>query len=132
MSHGNTAFVRCLSFNIGESDRAAQLPSCTRAKKEELPTVLRHPEAPPRNNACENEARVAARRRDVSLHTKTKEGTQACDTMTGIVRTARKLGVSAFKYIADRTSEDFRLSSLADPIRARTRDLDSANGCRGP
>lgn len=104
----------------------------TKAKKEELLTVLRHPEAPPHNNGCENEARVAARRRDVSLHTKTREGTQACDTMTSIVRTAKKLGLSAFKYIADRISEDFRLCSLADLIRARTPDLNSANGCRGP
>lgn len=104
----------------------------SRAKKEELLTVLRHPEAPLHNNACENEARVAARRRDVSLHTRTKEGTQACDTMTSIVRTAGKLGVSAFKYIADRISGAFRLSSLADLIRARTAHLNSANGCRGP
>ena len=104
----------------------------TKAKKEELLTVLRHPEAPPHNNGCENEARVAARRRDVSLHTKTKEGTQACDTMTSIVRTAKKLGLSAFKYIRDRVSGAFRLPSLADLIRARTHHLNSANGCRGP
>ncbi len=91
----------------------------TRAKKEMLLVVLRHPEVPLHNNACELEARVAARRPDVSLHTRTDEGTNACDTMTSIVRTARKLGVSAFEYIRDRVGRTFRLSSLADLIRAR-------------
>ena len=66
-----------------------------------------------------NEARVAARRRDVSLHTRTDEGTAACDTMNSIVRTAKKLGVSAFEYIRDRVSRLFRLPSLADMIRER-------------
>ena len=59
----------------------------TMAKKRTLLAVLRHPELPLHDNACELEARVAARRRDVSLHTRTSEGTAACDTMTSIVRT---------------------------------------------
>ena len=92
----------------------------TRAKKETLLAVhLRHPEIPLHNNACELEARVAARRRDVSLHTRTDEGTAAGDTMNSIVRTAKKLGVSAFEYIRDRVSRLFRLPSLADMIRER-------------
>jgi hypothetical protein len=92
----------------------------TRAKKETLLAVhLRHPELPLHNNACELEARVAARRRDVSLHTRTDEGTAACDTMNSIVRTAKKLGVSAFEYIRDRVSRLFGLQSLADMIRER-------------
>jgi hypothetical protein len=77
----------------------------TRAKKETLLAVhLRHPELPLHNNASELEARVAARRRDVSLHTRTDEGTAACDTMDSIVRTAKNLGVSAFECIALRHS----------------------------
>jgi hypothetical protein len=92
----------------------------TMAKKESLLAVhLQHPELPLHNNACELEARVAARRRDVSLHTRTNEGTAACDTMNSIVRTAKKLGVSAFEYIKDRVSRLFRLPSLADMIRRR-------------
>ena len=81
--------------------------------------VLRHPELPLHNNACELEARVAVRRRDVSLHTMSAAGTRACDTMTSIVRTAKKLGLSAFKYIRDRVSLSFQLPSLAELIRAR-------------
>jgi len=91
----------------------------TKAKKKTLLIVLRYPELPLHNNACELEARVAARRRDVSLHTMTEAGTQACDTMTSIVRTAKKLGLSAFKYILDRVSQSFQLPSLAELIRAR-------------
>ncbi len=91
----------------------------TRAKREMLLLVLRHPEIPLHNNACELEARVAARRRDVSLHTMTAAGTKACDTMTSIVRTAKKLGVRAFQYIRDRVSRSFQLPSLAELIRAR-------------
>jgi hypothetical protein len=91
----------------------------TRAKKEMLLLVLRHPELPLHNNACELEARVAVRRRDVSLHTMSAAGTRACDTMLSIVRTAKKLGLSAFKYIRDRVSLSFQLPSLAALIRAR-------------
>ena len=39
--------------------------------------------------------------------------------MNGIVRTAKKLGVSAFEYTRDRVSRLFRLPSLADMIRRR-------------
>jgi len=102
----------------------------TKAKKTMLLLVLQHPEIPLHNNACELEARVAARRRDVSLHTRTEEGTQACDTMTSIVRTAKKLGLSAFKYIRDRVSQSFQLPSLAELIRARAA-LHSKEPCAG-
>lgn len=95
--------------------------SKTRAKKSSLLMVLSHPELPLHNNGSELEARVAARRRDVSLHTRTKEGTAACDTMTSIVRTAKKLGQSAFKYIQDRVSGAYNIPSLADQISARAR-----------
>jgi len=98
----------------------------TRAKKEMLLLVLRHPELPLHNNACELEARVAVRRRDVSLHTMTPAGTRACDTMLSIVRTAKKLGLSAFKYIRDRVSLSFQLPSLAALIRARAAERSTA------
>jgi cell division protein FtsB len=102
----------------------------TRAKKEMLLLVLRHPELPLHNNACELEARVAARRRDVSLHTMTAAGTRACDTMTSIVRTAKKLGLSAFKFIQDRVNQSFQITSLAELIRARAANR-STEPCAG-
>ena len=45
----------------------------SKAKKEELLTVLKHPEVPLHNNLSENGARIQKRREDVSLHTKSKE-----------------------------------------------------------
>ncbi len=91
----------------------------TRAKKENLLTVLKHPEIPLHNNRSENGARVQKRREDVSLHTKTDEGTRAKDTMMTIVETCKRLGVNAFKFIHDRVSHKFEMPTLAQLIRMR-------------
>ena len=88
----------------------------TKAKKEELLAVLKHPDLPLHNNRSENGARVQKRREDVSLHTKTPEGTKAKDTMMSIVETCKKLGVSAYQYIDDRVSGKFEFRALASLI----------------
>ncbi len=89
----------------------------TEAKKSELLLVLKYPELPLHNNEAELGARVIARKRDVSLHTITEEGTKANDTFLTIVETAKKLGVSAYEYIRDRVAKRFEMPSLADMIR---------------
>ncbi len=86
------------------------------AKKKELLLVLKYPELPLHNNAAELGARTQARKRDVSLHTMTPDGTQAQDTFLTIVQTAKKLEVSAYAYIYDRVSKRFHLPSLAELI----------------
>jgi hypothetical protein len=91
----------------------------SKTKKVELLTVLKHPEIPLHNNRSENGARVQKRRQDVSLQTKTEEGTKAKDTMMSIVETCKKLGVSAYHFIYDRISQRFELPSLAELIRAK-------------
>ncbi len=91
----------------------------SRAKKQELLAVLRHPQLPLHNNPAEHGARTEKRRKDVSLQTKTPEGTRAKDTMMSIVETCKKLGVSAYHFIYDRISQNFQLPSLADMIRAK-------------
>jgi hypothetical protein len=91
----------------------------TKAKKENLLMVLRYPELPLHNNGSELEARVQARKRDVSLHTMTEDGTKANDTFLTLVRTAKKLGVNPYEYIYDRVSKRFRLPSLADLIKEK-------------
>ncbi len=93
----------------------------TRAKKENLLTVLEHPEIPLHNNRSENGARVQKRREDVSLQTKTDEGTRAKDTMMTIVETCKKLGVSAYKFIHDRISKNFNMPTLAELIRKKAK-----------
>jgi len=92
----------------------------TKAKKEALLMVLRYPELPLHNNGSELEARVQVRKRDVSLHTMSEDGTKANDTFLTIVRTAKKLEVSPYDYIYDRVSKRFRLPSLADLIKEKS------------
>jgi len=93
--------------------------SKTKVKKKELLLVLKHPELPLHNNRSENGARVQKRREDVSLHTITKEGTDAKDAMMTTVETAKKLLVNPFKYIFDRISKKFEMPFLANLIRAK-------------
>lgn len=58
-------------------------------------------------------ARAEKRRQDVSLQTKTEEGTKAKDTFFTITQMAKKLGVSSYEYIYDRLSKQFNMPSLA-------------------
>jgi hypothetical protein len=90
----------------------------TAAKKAELLTVLSVPVVPLHNNASELSARVSARRRDVSLHSRSERGARAMDIFTTLVETSKKLRVSAYAYFRDRITRRFHLSSLAHQIRA--------------
>ncbi len=86
----------------------------TAAKKDELLTVLSVPEVPLHNNASELGARVSARRRDVSLHSRSERGVRAMDIFTTLVQTSKKLGISAFAYLRDRLSGGL----LQQPVRS--------------
>lgn len=91
----------------------------TRENKAELLMVLKYPQLPLHNNEAELAAREQVRKRDVSLHTMTDEGTLASDTFLTIVQTAKKLGVSVYEYIHDRVSKKFKMPSLAELIRMK-------------
>jgi len=91
----------------------------TKANKTQLLLVLKYPELPLHNNDAELGARVQVRKRDVSLHTMTKDGTKANDTFMTIVQTAKKLGVSSYEYIHDRVSKSFCMPSLSELIEAK-------------
>ena len=88
----------------------------TGCKKKALLSVLKHPELPLHNNESELGARVEKRRQDVSLQTKSQEGTDAKDAFLTVTQTAKKLGVNAYKYIYDRISQENSMPSLADLI----------------
>jgi hypothetical protein len=90
--------------------------SKTESKREELLTVLKDPSVPLHNNASELGARVSARRRDVSLHSRSERGVRAMDIFTTLVQTSKKLGLSAYAYLRDRLSGSFALPSLAQSI----------------
>lgn len=88
----------------------------TAANQDALLTVLTVPQVPLHNNASELGARVSARRRDVSLHSRSKRGARAMDIFTTLVQTAKKLAVSAYAYLRDRLSLRFEMPSLAQSI----------------
>lgn len=92
----------------------------TKQKKDHLLLVLKYPELPLHNNAAELAARAQVRKRDVSLHTITNEGTQANDTFLTITQTCKKLGVNAYEYIHDRVSKKLKMPSLAQIIREKS------------
>ncbi len=71
----------------------------TKLKKTELLTVLEKPQIPLHNNSSENGARLQKRREDVSLQTKSKNGTKAKDTMLSMIETCRKQSFNPLKYI---------------------------------
>jgi len=90
----------------------------TAAKKNELLRVLSQPEVPLHNNASELGARVSARRRDVSLHSKSERGARAMDIFTTLIQTCKKLRISAYAYLRDRLTRRYAMQSLADQILA--------------
>lgn len=88
----------------------------TESKRDELLTVLSEPSVPLHNNASELGARVSARRRDVSLHSRSERGARAMDIFTTLVQTSKKLGLSAYAYLRDRLSGSLQLPTLAQSI----------------
>ena len=101
----------------------------TLAKRSELLACLKQPELPLHNNASELAARVQARARDVSLHTKSKKGTKIKDSLMTISQTAKKLGVSTYLYIRDRVSGEFKHPSLAELILQKSQSDKGAYLC---
>ena len=81
--------------------------------KQELLVVLENPEVPLHNNAAELGARVQVRKRDVSLHTITDEGTKAQDMFLTIVQTAKKIGVNPIAYFHDRFTNSNAIERFA-------------------
>ncbi len=92
----------------------------TKAKKDKLLMVLRHPEIPLHNNPAELGARRRVRKRDISFGPRTDDGVAAWDTFMTVAATAKKLGVSFFAYAYDRIAGVKALPSLADMIKQRS------------
>ena len=95
----------------------------TRAKKDALLMVLKHPEIPLHNNPAELAARRRVRKRDVSFGPRTEEGKQTWDTFMTLADTAKKLGVSFYRYVYDRVSQANQIPKLADLIAERAKQL---------
>ena len=95
----------------------------TKDQKNQLLLVLVNPFLPLHNNDSEGGARGQARRRDISFHTMSTEGTESKDTFMTIMQTAKKHAVNFYHYIGDRIKKTYEMPSLASLIimRSKTR-----------
>ncbi len=95
----------------------------TKAKNRSLLMVLEHPEISLHNNPAELGARKRVRKRDISFGTRSRDGTKAWDTFMTLAATAKKSGISFYKYIYDRVSCAYEMPHLADLIAERAEKL---------
>jgi hypothetical protein len=113
----------CLFSTVTGYDALDARIAKTEAKKSHLLMVLRHPEIPLHNNAAELAARQRVRKRAVSFGPRSEKGIKAWDTFHTLCSTAKKLGVSIYRYIHDRVSEANQMLSLAELIAQRAAQL---------
>lgn len=92
----------------------------TFSRKEKLLRVLDFPDLPLHNNMAELGVRRKVRKRDISLHTMSAQGTRSQDAFMSVVETAAKLGVNALDYLYDRITKKYLMPSLADLIKFKT------------
>lgn len=92
----------------------------TFSRKEKLLCILRFPSLPLHNNLAELAIRRKVRKRDISLHTISAQGTKAQDAFMSVVETAAKLGVNALDYLYDRITNKYLMPSLAQVIKLKT------------
>jgi hypothetical protein len=84
--------------------------------KQELLLVLERPEIPLHNNLSENDIREYVKRRKISGSTRSAMGRRCRDTFTSLKKTARKLGVSFWQFLLDRTSNQYHIPPLPQLI----------------
>jgi hypothetical protein len=104
-------------------DALDQRISKTKAKVDSLLLVLQYPELPLHNNASELGVRQRVRKRDVSFGPRTEDGKRAWDTFATLAETAKKLGVSFYRYLHDRISADNQFPLMADLVKKRAKEL---------
>jgi hypothetical protein len=117
-----TAFDALFTNHTGY-DALDQRIAKTKAKKDSLLLVLKHPELPLHNNASELGVRQRVRKRDVSFGPRTEDGVKAWDTFGTLSETAKKLGVSFYHYLVDRISVTDQIQPLSDLVLKRAKDL---------
>ena len=115
-------FDSLFSMHTGYDDLDQRITK-TRAKQASLLLVLKYPELPLHNNAAELGVRQRVRKRDVSFGPRTQDGMRAWDTFATLAATAKKLGVSFFRYLHDRISAENQIPPLADLVEKRAKEL---------
>ena len=88
-----------------------------RDRKAQLLLVLDYPQFPLHNNAAETDIREYVLRRKISGGTRSKAGQRARDTLIGLKKTCRKLGVSFWQFLLSRLRQDGEVPLLPDILR---------------
>lgn len=91
----------------------------TKSKKNELLLALEYPNIPLHNNASELGVRAQVRKRDVSLQTRTDEGTKSQDAFLTIIQTAKKLKINVYNYLHEIIIKKTNRISLANLITVK-------------
>lgn len=94
-----------------------------RAHKAELLRMLDFPQVPLHNNGAESDIREYVTRRKVSGGTRSESGRRARDTLVGLKKTCRKLGISFWQFLISRLRGDGQIPPLPDVIRAMSSGL---------
>ena len=85
--------------------------------------MLDFPQVPLHNNDAESDIREYVTRRKVSGGTRSEAGRRARDTLVGLKKTCRKLGISFWQFLISRLRGDGQIPPLPDVIRARSLGL---------
>jgi hypothetical protein len=93
----------------------------TKKNKNQLLLVLENPFLPLHNNTSELGARDQGRRRDISFHTMSADGTESKDTFMTLAQTAKKLAVNFYHYVGDRIKKKYEMPSLANLISEKSK-----------
>ncbi len=87
--------------------------------KSELLLVLDRPDIPLHNNLSESDIREYVKRRKISGPTRSDTGKKCRDTFTSLKKTCRKLGVSFWDYLNDRSGRKNKIPPLPELIKHR-------------
>ena len=87
--------------------------------KTELLQVLEHPKTPLHTNGSERDIREQVIRKKISGGTRSDLGRQCRDTFLSLKKTCRKLGVSFWRYLLDRSTGTYAIPPLPVLIRQR-------------
>lgn len=89
--------------------------------KSELLLVLDRPDIPLHNNTSERDIRDYVKKRKISGSTRSELGRRCRDTFASLKKTCRKLGISFWRFLNDRISDEGTIPPLSDLIRLRAK-----------
>ncbi len=113
-------------FDAIFSSRFTEFPALDEAlirlqeSKSQLLLVLRCPIVPLHNNGAEGDIREYVTRRKRSGGTRSNNGRKTLDSLLGLKKTCRKMGISFWEYLSDRLHKAKKILPLDDILRSRT------------